>query len=105
MLEDKEIVRYPINFASRGKKKGYWAYMPLSFANKLKRLAIDYRIRDKIIYGKVSANTIRKWHANFLILNNIQGRANVTVGSVHYYQKTKLADEFYPQVIDKFPIW
>jgi len=111
VVNDK-VARYPIHKYSAGKKKGYWAYMPLSFAKQLERLNLSYDIRGEIIYGKVSANTLRKWHATFLIRHKvsesivefIQGRANVTVGSVHYYQKTQLADEAYTEVVDKFPI-
>ena len=48
------------------------------------------------------AKYLRKWHFNFLILNNvpesvadfIQGRAPSTVGSMHYLAKVKQADEW-----------
>ena len=112
IVVNEKVSRYPINFVSRGKKKAYWAYMPTDFAKKLRRINLDYGMRDHILHGKVSATTIRKWHANFLIENGvpesivefIHGRADVSIGSAHYYHKTKQADNFYSKVVDKFPI-
>ncbi len=55
------------------------------------------------------AKYIRKWNYNFLILHGvpesvadfIQGRASITVGSMHYLAKVKQADEWYSRVVDK----
>ncbi len=112
VIVNDKVARYPIHFVSAGKKRGYWAYMPLSFAETLEQLNIDYGIRDAINHGMVTGKKIRKWHMNFLIENGIpesvadyiQGRASVTVGSSHYLNKTKQADEWYSKIVDKFPI-
>jgi len=117
-FDDKNIVevnekvnRYPVGFVSKGKKKAFWLYYPSWL--ELKRINKGYGFfKDNLAYKRVSANTIRKWNYNFLILNGvpesvadfIQGRASVTVGSAHYLAKTKQADEWYSRIVDKFPI-
>ena len=117
MVFKDKIARYPIAEISKGAKKGYWAYMPKDFAKELISFMKEFKGKitkktvDHIIVGRVSASTIRKWHLNFMIENGvpesvadfIQGRASVTVGSTHYLNKTKQADEWYSRVVDKFP--
>ncbi len=111
--DDLGLARYPVASISKGYKRAYWAYMPLSFAKELDQIYINYGTAKKAVYYKrVSALSIRKWHLNFMIENGIpesvadfiQGRASVTVGSTHYLNKTKQADQFYSKVVDKFPI-
>ena len=108
---NSKIIRYPVSFVSRGKKKAYWLYCPAGI--ELKRITKSYYFfEENLIYKRVSALTIRKWHYNFLIFKGvpesvadfIQGRASVTVGSSHYLAKTKQADEWYSRIVDKFPI-
>jgi len=105
-----DVFRIPINSISKGKKKAYWIYLPISFLNELKSCdGINGDMRKKIKYKRVSASTIRKWSLNFLIENGIpesvcdfiQGRASITVGSSHYLAKTNQADLFYSKVIPK----
>ncbi len=107
------IARYPIATFSRGHKKAFWAYIPTRFADEIERVEFNYNAaKAGIIVGRVSALSIRKWHLNFMIENGIpesvadfiQGRASVTVGSTHYLNKTKQADQFYSKIVDKFPI-
>ncbi|WP_048084651.1 integrase [Archaeoglobus profundus] len=112
------IARYPIANISKGSKKGYWVYMPSKFAKELVDFIKSFNGKmtkktiDNMRFGRVSASTIRKWHLNFLIENGvpesvadfIQGRASLTVGSTHYLNKTKQADEWYSRVVDRFPI-
>ena len=108
---NEKVKRYPVGFVSKGQKKAFWLYYPSWL--ELKRLSKGYAFfKDNLAYKRVSANTIRKWHYNFLILNGvpesvadfIQGRASVTVGSAHYLAKTKQADEWYSRIVDKFPL-
>ena len=107
-VNDK-VHRYPVGFVSKGKKKAFWLYFPSWL--ELRKISRNYNyFEENLIYKRVSANTIRKWHYNFLILNGvpesvadfIQGRASVTVGSAHYLNKTKQADEWYSRIVDKF---
>jgi len=110
-----KIARYPISFASKGKKKGYWAYMPKEFARELE----DYKPYKNywtyvkgLKYNRVDANSIRKWHLNKLIelvvpesiADFIQGRASLTVGSTHYLNKTKQADNWYSRIVDSLKV-
>jgi intergrase/recombinase len=114
IVTDGAVSRYPISEISKGQKKGFWLYFPTSF----KRDFINIKTRgydalvDCISHKRVSAKTIRKWNMNFLIeqgvsesiVDFIQGRAAVTVGSAHYLNKTKQADREYAKVLDKFPL-
>jgi len=110
-----KITRYPIAEISKGEKKGFWVYMPRDFINELENVELPYsynKLQKMVRFGRVCPNTIRKWNYNFLILNEvpesvadfIQGRSSVTVGSAHYLNKTKHADEWYSKIVDKFPI-
>jgi intergrase/recombinase len=110
------IARYPIASLTKGAKKGYWLYFPAKFLDELKKAKItqEYKtIQKKLAHGRVNAETIRKWHFNFMIVDNdvpesiadfIQGRRPATVGSAHYLNKIKLADREYSKIVDKFPI-
>jgi intergrase/recombinase len=112
LIEDKGIARYPIMQFSKGQKRGFFAYMPIHFAKHLKKLRIGYSTAKNLItHERVFANTIRKWHYNFLIQNDIppeiadfiQGRAAASVGAMHYLASARQADKFYAKVVDKFP--
>ncbi len=108
---NEKVCRYPVGFVSKGKKKAFWLYYPSWLELKKVSRNYDY-FEEKVKHSRVSANTIRKWNYNFLILNGvpesvadfIQGRASVTVGSSHYLAKTKQADEWYSRVVEKFPL-
>ena len=113
IVEEKGIARYPIVSTSKGNKRGFFAYMPLDFARQLSRTKISYSHAKEIIkHNRVTANSIRKWHYNFLIMHGvppeiadfIQGRRPASVGAMHYLAKATQADEFYSKVVDKFPI-
>ncbi|MEM4565223.1 MAG: integrase [Archaeoglobaceae archaeon] len=108
VVVNEKVHRYPAFRFSRGSKKSYWIYFPATL--ELKKLEIRYDVaRDETQIGRVSANTIRKWNFNFLIMNGvpesvadfIQGRASTTVGSAHYLAKTVQADNWYSKVVDK----
>ena len=113
VIKEKGIARYPIIETSKGTKKGFFAYMPISFIKELERTEYKYKqTRDAITYNRVSANSIRKWNYNFMIENGIppeiadfiQGRAAKTVGAMHYLATARQADSFYAKIVDKFPI-
>ncbi len=114
VLKD-QIARIPIRSISKGKKQGFWIYLPLQFFNELREFNPKYcyyTYLEKIRIYRVSASTIRKWNYNFLIENNvpesiadfIQGRASTTVGSSHYLNKTIQADREYNRILDKLII-
>ncbi len=109
VIEEKGIARYPIISTSKGNKRGFFAYMPADFAKKLRKIEISYsRAKDLIKHERVSANTIRKWHYNFLIMHGvppevadfIQGRRPANVGAMHYLAKARQADEFYSKIVN-----
>ncbi len=113
----ENVARYPLGYVSEGKKKGYWIFFPSYFVDRFKQMArgkiysYEY-LRGELIIGKVSTRRIRKWHANFLVENEvdpqtadfIQGRATLTVGSTHYFKMTNIAVRNYSKVVDRFPI-
>ena len=113
LMVNGRIARYPISMR-RGKKAAVYAYMPLDFASRLKRLQIGRGAKNyfRNRRGLIPLKYLRKWNYNFLISNGvpegvadfIQGRALQSVGSMHYLAKMKQADEFYSRIVDKFPV-
>jgi len=109
LIKKDEFARYPIASLSKGKKKGFWVYMPIELAEELERCSFGKGALDDIRHGRVNVSTIRKWHLNVLIEHDvhesvadfIQGRAAVTVGSTHYLHKTKQADRAYMKILPK----
>jgi intergrase/recombinase len=108
VITNDSIARYPLNL-ERGTKRVFYAYMPEEFSKKISRLELDLVDAQQYLGRRLPAKYLRKWHFNFLILNNvpesvadfIQGRAPSTVGSMHYLAKVKQADEWYAKVIPK----
>ena len=107
-----KIAKYPIPL-NRETKRSYYAYMPKSFALTLKPMAPNEdAVKQYFSKRGLPAKYLRKWNYNFLILNGvpesvadfIQGRASITVGSMHYLAKVKQADEWYSRVVDLFPL-
>jgi len=103
------IAKYPLSML-RETKNVYYAYMPKDFALELKRINLSRKaIINRFCRFSLPAKYLRKWNYNFLILNGvpesvadfIQGRASITVGSMHYLAKVKQADEWYNRVVDK----
>jgi intergrase/recombinase len=108
VINDK-IARYPLSF-DRKTKRSFYAYMPKNFALELERVSItESGVKSYLNRRGLPAKYLRKWNYNFLILNGvpesvadfIQGRASITVGSMHYLAKVKQADEWYSRVVDK----
>uniref|UniRef100_UPI0037DCCE99 integrase n=1 Tax=Thermococcus sp. 26/2 TaxID=758583 RepID=UPI0037DCCE99 len=106
---DNKVAKYPIFSTTKGKKKAFWAYGPRDFFEELEPQEVKYNTaKDLVSYGRVSANTLRKWHYTFLIRQGvpadvadfIQGRVSSRVGATHYLNKTLLADEWYSAVVE-----
>ncbi len=107
------IARYPVSYVAKATKKAYWLYMPAELTEELRPFTHGYDYYQKgIKHDRVDANSIRKWHLNKLIelgvpesvADFIQGRASVTVGSTHYLNKTKQADEWYSRIVDSLKV-
>jgi len=106
------VARYPL-FIDQKSKKAYLAYMPVEFVKELKAVNVTASgVEDYFSRRDLPAKYIRKWHYNFLMINNvpesvidfIQGRRPITIGSKHYLAKVKQADEWYSRIVDKFPL-
>ena len=109
LMINGNIAKYPLSML-RGTKNVYYAYMPKDFALELRRIEISkHAIENRFYRLGLPAKYLRKWNYNFLILNGvpesvadfIQGRASITVGSMHYLAKVKQADEWYSRVVDR----
>ncbi len=109
-IVNEKVARYPLFAFSRGKKRGFWAYAPKEFYELLEPMNVNYvSAKDWVSHGKVSANTIRKWHYTFLVRHKIapdvadyiQGRSSTSVGARHYGHRELLADEAYSRVVDE----
>jgi len=104
-----KVAKYPI-MLDRRTKKVFYAFFPSEFTNELKRINIPRNgLSFYLSKRNFNAKYLRKWNYNFLILNGVpesvvdfmQGRASITVGSMHYLAKVKQADEWYYRVVDK----
>ncbi|MCS7130124.1 MAG: integrase, partial [Archaeoglobaceae archaeon] len=76
LVIDGNVGRYPLGYISKGKKLGYWLFFPAKFADELLRLSkseiysYEWLIKSLSI-DKITPKRLRKWHANFLIRNDI----------------------------------
>lgn len=123
VIYEGKIAYYPIEDLTKGKKKGYFVFMPSEFAKKLKRFEklLDYKTFKTRLQPErwkppqdnpVSAVRIRSWFQNFAIDNGLKleavrfivGHAPTTVGEEHYYNMLKIAKDEYVKLVDKFPI-
>ena len=101
LMESKDFVKYPLSFIRR-QKRSYYIYLHKYYINRKV-------ICDRIANGGLNPKYRRKWFYNFLIYNNVQeslvdfmeGRANQTVGSMHYLSRVKQADYWYEKNIKK----
>ncbi|MHC1599955.1 MAG: integrase [Candidatus Methanospirareceae archaeon] len=100
------IARYTLAM-SRKTKNVYYAYFPSAFVSELRKIEISYRAAEKKIrISGVAPKYLRKWNYNFLISRGvpesvadfIQGRAPLSVGSMHYLARVRQADEWYAKV-------
>jgi len=109
LIVNQKVAKYALSL-DRGTKKIFYAYMPKSFALKLKPTEItDGAAKKYFSINGLPAKYLRKWNYNFLILNGvpesvadfIQGRASITIGAMHYLAKVKQADQWYSKIADK----
>jgi len=114
VIKDR-IAYYPISEFVKGKKKGYIMLFPSKFVEELKNVKITYdywTFEKRIRYGRVSVNTIRKWHLNLMaecdvresVAEFIQGRKSLPIGTIHYLKAKEKAIKEYAKIVDKFPI-
>jgi len=110
LMINGKIAKYPLSML-RETKNVYYAYIPKDFTLELKRIDLSRKaIINRFCRFSLPAKYLRKWNYNFLILNGvpesvadfIQGRASITVGSMHHLAKVKQADEWYSKIVDKF---
>ena len=102
------VARYPL-FSIRKNKRSYFVYFPAKMIDEIERKEYTARgISHAFIRAGLPSKYLRKWNYNFLIMNNvpesvadfIQGRAPVSIGSMHYLAKVKQADYWYAQVVN-----
>ncbi len=108
-LEIKEnFTRYPL-FYLRKSKRVYYVYLPLELALKIEKTETTPKAVERYFQKRgLPAKYLRKWNYNFLIMHNvpesvadfIQGRASISIGSMHYLAKVKQADYWYSKVAD-----
>ncbi len=101
------VARYPL-FALRKNKRSYFVYFPTAIIDEIKKMDVtDRAISSAFRKAKMPAKYLRKWNYNFLIMHNVpesvadflQGRAAISVGSMHYLAKVKQADYWYGKVV------
>ncbi|AHF80034.1 Hypothetical protein TES1_0646 [Thermococcus paralvinellae] len=105
---DNELGRYEINNINSNKKE-FYIYAPIELFLEASKYQYDYKLaRKRITYGNVSANTLRKYFytkATELgipegVIDFIQSRSTKSVGVLHYLDKVKLADKYYPKIFN-----
>ena len=70
-----------------------------------------HHLTENILHGRVCAKTIRKWHLNLMVKEEvtesldyfIQVRTPANVGSAHYLNIVQQAKDEYRRIIDAFP--
>ena len=100
------IARYPLQ-AFRKTKRTFFVYFPSAFTDEfpLNRTHPDTITKKFAVKPKY----LRKWNYNFLIERGvpesvadfIQGRAPLSIGSMHYLARAKQADTWYSRVADE----
>ncbi len=107
--EGDNFVRYPL-FAVRHSKKVYYVYLPASMKEELKQMSVSLPgFKNYLSRRGLSPKYLRKWNYNFLIMHNVpesvadflQGRAAISIGSMHYLAKVKQADFWYSKITDE----
>ena len=123
LLIENDVAMYPIESIAKGKKKGYFAFMPADFATQLDEWNSNLSHRTFYVRlgpvkwkppvdNPVSPIRIRAWFQNFAIehgvrieaLRFIVGHSPATVGEAHYYNLKKIAKDEYRELLGKFPI-
>jgi len=109
IIVNDKIAKYPLSL-ERKTKRSFYAYMPKDLVIELRKIELNEKATARYLERRgLPAKYLRKWNYNFLILNGvpesvadfIQGRASITIGSMHYLAKVKQADEWYSRIVDK----
>jgi intergrase/recombinase len=107
LIVNEKFAKYQLHY-NLGHKSSFYIYMPKELTSELHKFYIHVdTITHQINKSGLNPKYLRKWFYNFLIYNNvpegvadfIEGRASVSVGSMHYLTKAKQADYWYEQVI------
>ncbi|WP_290597701.1 MULTISPECIES: integrase [unclassified Archaeoglobus] len=116
------FAKYEIGHFTKGNKEGFYIYMPVWLAGKLRRMSLsEETVKSKKITYKassgrpVTAKYIRKWFNNLLadicpdkdVRNFIMGRPGEiekSVESEYYLELKRRADKVYKLVLENFPI-
>ena len=108
-----KVARYEIHKVG-GTKNTFFAYMPKNFAKELRKITgiTESTFKgNKLAYGIILPNMLRKWNANFLDEQSIdekyidffQGRTPEKILRKHYLELMSKADQEYAKIVDKFP--
>ena len=109
LIVNKKFAKYQLHY-NRGHKKSFYIYMPKELVPELHKYYVHVdTVSHQISKSGLSPKYLRKWFYNFLIYNNvpegvadfIEGRASSSVGSIHYLSKSKQADFWYEQIVEK----
>ena len=107
-IKGKGFNKYPLS-DDRGNKRVYYVYYPDNLELSRKYKVYGSSVKKVFYRANLPAKYLRKWQYNFLISNGvsegicdyIQGRSSESIGSMHYLNKVKLADEYYRKVVKK----
>ncbi len=109
VVNDK-VARFSISKVAKGTKPAFVAYMPRELAENLYPVKITYDMaKNRTRYKRVSVNSLRKWFYTLFakhgvrdsVIDFIQGRGAIKIGTKVYLQKLILADEAYSRVVDE----
>jgi intergrase/recombinase len=101
--------RIPTQNISKGQKKSFWIYLPISMLDELKKYKVTSYDPKAISYKRVTANSVRKWFTNFFLQNGVsgdlvdflQGRSAGSIRATHYMNMSLLSDLAYASIVDK----
>ena len=110
LIINGEVAKYPLSHI-RATKKAYFVYLPAQVAKELKKMELsEFYARKCFRKAGLPAKYLRKWNYNFIlregrapadIVDFIQGRSPITIGSMHYLEKEKQADWYYSKVVKR----
>ena len=109
LIIEEKFAKYQLHY-NRGHKKSFYIYIPKELVPELHKYYVHVdTITHQISKSGLSPKYLRKWFYNFLIYNNvpegvadfIEGRSPASVGNMHYLSKSKQADFWYEQIVEK----
>ena len=121
-----KVWAYPLVEFIKGRKEGYYCYLPEKFAEKLERFDVDiayktalkkiapsqWKGKFKVEESRVNSEAIRKWFINFAakqrvhpdVIDFMVGHKMAKVGTAHYFDMHARALDEYQKLLNKFPI-